>query len=108
MIYSLVKPLLFALDAELAHDVSLKMLQFFHPLLRRQRVDDAVTVMGLDFPNRVGLAAGLDKNADYLDGLGRLGFGFIEVGSVTPRAQPGNPRPRKISNAWGEVTSWTR
>jgi dihydroorotate dehydrogenase len=94
MIYSLVKPLLFALDAELAHDVSLKMLQLFHPLLRRQRVDDPVTVMGLDFPNRVGLAAGLDKNADYLDGLGRLGFGFIEVGSVTPRAQPGNPRPR--------------
>lgn len=94
MIYSLVKPLLFAVDAELAHDISLEMLQLFHPLLRRQRIKDPVTVMGLDFPNRVGLAAGLDKNADYLDGLGKLGFGFIEVGSVTPEAQPGNPQPR--------------
>ena len=94
MVYSLVKPILFALDAELAHDISLEMLQLFHPLLRRQQVVDPVTVMGLEFPNRVGLAAGLDKNADYLDGLGKLGFGFIEVGSVTPLPQPGNPQPR--------------
>jgi dihydroorotate dehydrogenase len=94
MLYPLVRPILFALDAELAHDISLEMLQLFHPLLRRQQVVDPVTVMGLDFPNRVGLAAGLDKNADYLDGLGKLGFGFIEVGSVTPLPQPGNPQPR--------------
>ena len=50
--------------------------------------------MGLDFPNPIGLAAGLDKNGEYLDGLGQLGFGFIEIGSVTPLAQPGNPQPR--------------
>ena len=94
MLYKLLKPLLFALDAEQAHDISLEMLQLFHPLIPRRRVENPVRVMGLDFPNRVGLAAGLDKNADYLDGLARLGFGFIEVGSVTPRAQPGNPTPR--------------
>jgi len=94
MLYSLVKPLLFALDPEQAHDISLDMLQLLHPLLPIRRVDKPVRVMGLDFPNAVGLAAGLDKNADYLDGLASLGFGFIEVGSVTPRPQPGNPMPR--------------
>lgn len=94
MLYSLVKPILFSLDPELAHDVSLDMLQLFHRLLPNRRIDKPVRVMGLDFPNPVGLAAGLDKNADYLDGLGKLGFGFIEVGSVTPKAQPGNPQPR--------------
>ena len=94
MLYPLIKPLLFALDPEQAHDISLEMLQQFYRCLPRRRIEDPVRVMGLDFPNRVGLAAGLDKNADYLDGLGRLGFGFIEVGSVTPRAQPGNPQPR--------------
>ncbi len=94
MLYSLVKPLLFALDPEQAHDISLDMLQLLHPLLPRRRVNKPVRVMGLDFPNAVGLAAGLDKNADYLDGLASLGFGFIEVGSVTPRPQPGNPMPR--------------
>lgn len=94
MLYSLVKPVLFSLDPELAHDVSLDMLQLFHRLLPNRRIDKPVRVMGLDFPNPVGLAAGLDKNADYLDGLGKLGFGFIEVGSVTPKAQPGNPQPR--------------
>ena len=94
MFYSLVKPLLFALDPEQAHDISLDMLQLLHPLLPRLRVDKPVRVMGLEFPNAVGLAAGLDKNADYLDGLASLGFGFIEVGSVTPRPQPGNPMPR--------------
>ena len=60
----------------------------------RSRASDPTRVMGLEFPNPVGLAAGLDKNADYLQGLERLGFGFIEVGSVTPRPQPGNPQPR--------------
>jgi len=94
MIYSLLKPLLFAVDPELAHDVSLEMLQQFHRLLPRRRIERPTRVMGLDFPNPVGLAAGLDKNADYVDGLSRLGFGFIEVGSVTPRPQPGNPQPR--------------
>jgi dihydroorotate dehydrogenase len=94
MLYSLAKPLLFALDPELAHDLSLKTLQLFHPLLPRRKAGKPVRVMGLEFPNAVGLAAGLDKNADYLDGLSKLGFGFIEVGSVTPKAQPGNPRPR--------------
>ena len=94
MLYSLVKPILFSLEPELAHDISLKMLQRFHRLLPATRIEKPTRVMGLDFPNPVGLAAGLDKNADYLDGLGKLGFGFIEVGSVTPRAQPGNPKPR--------------
>jgi len=94
MLYSLIKPVLFSLDPELAHDISLDMLQLFHRLLPNRRIDKPVRVMGLDFPNPVGLAAGLDKNADYLDGLGKLGFGFIEVGSVTPKAQPGNPQPR--------------
>jgi len=94
MVYPLLKPLLFAVDAELAHDVSLEMLQQFHRLLPARRIERPTRVMGLEFPNPVGLAAGLDKNADYLEGLARLGFGFIEVGSVTPRPQPGNPQPR--------------
>ncbi len=94
MLYSLVKPILFSLDPELAHDISLQTLQQLHHLLPGNRIDKPTRVMGLDFPNPVGLAAGLDKNADYLDGLGKLGFGFIEVGSVTPKAQPGNPKPR--------------
>ena len=94
MLYPLLKPLLFAVDPELAHDVSLEMLQQFHRLLPQRRIEHPTRVMGLDFPNPIGLAAGLDKNADYVDGLSRLGFGFIEVGSVTPRPQPGNPQPR--------------
>jgi dihydroorotate dehydrogenase len=94
MLYSLVKPILFSLDPELAHDISLQTLQQLHRILPTNRIEKPTRVMGLDFPNPVGLAAGLDKNADYLDGLGKLGFGFIEVGSVTPRAQPGNPKPR--------------
>ncbi len=94
MLYSLVRPILFSLDPELAHDISLEMLQQFHRILPANRIEKPVRVMGLDFPNPVGLAAGLDKNADYLDGLGKLGFGFIEIGSVTPKPQPGNPQPR--------------
>ena len=94
MSYSLIKPLLFSLDPELAHDASLGLLQRFHRILPRRRYPHPTRVMGHDFPNPVGLAAGLDKNGDYLDGLARLGFGFIEIGSVTPRAQPGNPQPR--------------
>ena len=97
--YSLIRPLLFQLDGERAHDLTLKSLRLAdktgalaclpQPPQCRARI-----VMGLTFPNPVGLAAGLDKNAAYVDGLARLGFGFIEVGTVTPRPQPGNPRPR--------------
>ncbi|MDH3387348.1 MAG: quinone-dependent dihydroorotate dehydrogenase [Gammaproteobacteria bacterium] len=94
MLYPLVRPLLFAIDPELAHDLGLELLQRFHRLLPDRRIDKPVRVMGLEFPNPVGLAAGLDKNADYLDGLATLGFGFIETGSVTPKPQPGNPKPR--------------
>ena len=94
MLYSLVKPLLFSVDPELAHDISLEMLQQFHSLIPVQKIEKPVQVMGLNFANPVGLAAGLDKNADYLDGLGKLGFGFIEVGSITPKPQPGNAKPR--------------
>jgi len=84
----------FAQDAETAHETSLELLNTFRYLIPNTLHRKPVKVMGLDFPNPVGLAAGLDKNADYLPGLGRLGFGFIEVGTVTPRAQEGNPKPR--------------
>ncbi|MFW6346509.1 MAG: quinone-dependent dihydroorotate dehydrogenase [Halomonas sp.] len=97
--YSLARSLLFRLDAETAHGISLSGLELAERLglasrLGGGRVADPVEVMGLRFPNRVGLAAGLDKNADHLDALGALGFGFVEVGTVTPRPQAGNPRPR--------------
>ncbi|OGA15496.1 MAG: dihydroorotate dehydrogenase (quinone) [Betaproteobacteria bacterium RIFCSPLOWO2_02_FULL_66_14] len=97
MLYALARPLLFALDAETAHSLTLELadapLRF--GLLRAPRAPALpVRVMGLDFPNPVGLAAGLDKNAEHVDALAKLGFGFIEVGTVTPRPQPGNPRPR--------------
>lgn len=95
--YALFRPLLFALDAERAHELTLSLLAIGDSLgirhlspLSGQPVD----VMGLRFPNRVGLAAGLDKNGTAVDGLGSLGFGFLEVGTVTPRPQPGNPKPR--------------
>lgn len=97
--YSLARSLLFRLDAETAHGVALKGLDLAGRLglaarLGGERVEDPVELMGVRFPNRVGLAAGLDKNADHLDALGALGFGFVEVGTVTPRPQSGNPRPR--------------
>jgi dihydroorotate dehydrogenase len=97
MLYALARPLLFCLDPERAHELTLGLadapLRF--GLLRVARAPDApVHAMGLDFPNAVGLAAGLDKNAQHVDALARLGFGFIEVGTVTPRPQAGNPRPR--------------
>jgi len=95
MLYPLlVRPFVFAQDAETAHETSLELLNTFRYLIPNTLHRKPVKVMGLDFPNPVGLAAGLDKNADYLPGLGRLGFGFIEVGTVTPRAQEGNPKPR--------------
>lgn len=94
--YSLIRPWLFKLDAEKAHNLTLTSLEKAHRLglLPDSPVTSPVTLMGLDFPNRVGLAAGLDKNADCLDALGALGFGFVEVGTVTPLAQAGNPQPR--------------
>jgi dihydroorotate dehydrogenase len=97
--YSLVRPLLFALEPETAHHFTLDAYSALARLgLARSPVAAPVTcareVMGLRFPNPVGLAAGLDKNGEYIDALARLGFGFIEVGTVTPRPQPGNPRPR--------------
>lgn len=96
--YPLARPALFALDAETAHEVTLQNLQRAHRLgLTRclgRRPSAPTRLMGLDFPNPVGLAAGLDKNGEYIDALASLGFGFIEVGTVTPRAQPGNPKPR--------------
>ncbi|MEO8847609.1 MAG: quinone-dependent dihydroorotate dehydrogenase [Casimicrobiaceae bacterium] len=98
MPYSLFRPLLFALDPEHAHAAAFAALDAAARLgLARPATRPAtapVCVMGLGFPNRVGLAAGLDKNAAHLPGLASLGFGFIEVGTVTPRAQPGNARPR--------------
>lgn len=99
MLYRLLRSLLFLLPAEQSHELGLKGLQLLYRLgllrLVAARPPAApVQVLGLDFANPVGLAAGLDKNADYLDALGALGFGFVEVGTVTPRPQDGNPRPR--------------
>lgn len=97
--YPVLRNLLFRLPPEQAHNVALKSLDVAQKtgmlnLFTRHPDPYPVTVMGLEFPNPVGLAAGLDKNADHLDALGALGFGFIEVGTVTPLAQPGNPKPR--------------
>ncbi len=98
-LYSLLRPLLFRLDPETAHRVTLGLLDMaartpWCRLQSRGVAADPIRVMGLDFPNRVGLAAGLDKNGAHVDGLACLGFGFLEVGTITPRAQPGNPAPR--------------
>ncbi|MBC7193996.1 MAG: quinone-dependent dihydroorotate dehydrogenase, partial [Marinobacter sp.] len=97
--YGVIRNLLFCLPPEQAHNIALNSLDLAHRMgvlnAFSPKIDSLpVKVMGLDFPNPVGLAAGLDKNADHLDALGALGFGFIEVGTVTPLAQPGNPRPR--------------
>jgi len=97
--YSLAKKLLFALDPEMAHDLSIDCIGAAErlrilPLLSKPAVSSPVDIMGLRFPNAIGLAAGLDKNADCFNALGCLGFGFIEVGTVTPKPQPGNPQPR--------------
>lgn len=98
-IYPLLRPLLFSLDAETAHEITLKSLQAVHSagldkLLFPAPNECPVHAMGMTFKNPVGLAAGLDKNGDYIDALAGLGFGFIEIGTVTPRPQPGNPKPR--------------
>ena len=97
--YSLAKPLLFSLDAETAHTAGLKAINGayrlgLNPLLASKPAPLPVQVLGLDFSNPVGLAAGLDKNGGYIDALASLGFGFIEVGTVTPKPQAGNPKPR--------------
>ncbi|MBS0343650.1 MAG: quinone-dependent dihydroorotate dehydrogenase [Proteobacteria bacterium] len=97
--YGLARPFLFGMDAEQAHEITLESLARTQntPLAcfySQSRIDDPVTLAGLQFPNRVGLAAGLDKNARCIDAFAAMGFGFIEVGTVTPKAQPGNPKPR--------------
>ena len=108
--YQLTKPFLFQLDAELAHDLTLKSLKFagkydLLSLYPRLPICQLREVMGITFPNAVGLAAGLDKNGAVIDGMAALGFGFVEVGTVTPRAQPGNPRPRlfRVPEAQGII-----
>jgi dihydroorotate dehydrogenase len=102
--YQLLRPLLFWLPAETSHRLIFSLLSYFYripgagvllrTLFMRSLPALPVSVMGLDFTNPVGLAAGLDKNAEYLRPLADFGFGFLEVGTVTPRPQPGNPRPR--------------
>ena len=97
--YTLLRPALFSLDPETAHHLTLKLLKLaeqtgLSALSRASSIDKPVEVMGLHFKNPLGLAAGLDKNGDYIDALAALGFGFIEIGTVTPRPQPGNPQPR--------------
>lgn len=87
------------LPTESAHHVSLAALYYMNKLgllnfIRSNKLERSVTIMGIRFPNRVGLAAGLDKNGDYFEALSKLGFGFVEIGTVTPRSQPGNPAPR--------------
>jgi dihydroorotate dehydrogenase len=97
--YALTRPFLFGLDPENAHDLTLDAIAALQntPLRcvwQQPRIDDPVTVAGLRFANRIGLAAGLDKNGRCIDGFAAMGFGFVEVGTVTPKPQPGNPKPR--------------
>lgn len=99
MSHQLIRSLLFKFDAEFSHDLTLKALSLSNKMgllsfLKAPHPSKLRTVMGIPFQNPVGLAAGLDKNASHIDALGKLGFGFIEVGTITPRPQPGNPRPR--------------
>jgi len=97
--YSLARQFLFMMDGETSHDLGLKMLGRAEQLgilrfLSKKIPAMPTEVAGITFPNPVGLAAGLDKNGDYIDAFARLGFGFIEIGTITPRPQPGNPKPR--------------
>lgn len=98
MIYNLARSILFQLDPEKAHAIALKGMRLLHhaKLLPAQNISAAkpISLMGLTFKNRIGLAAGLDKNGEYIDALGALGFGHIEIGTVTPKPQPGNNTPR--------------
>lgn len=108
--YSFIKPLIFQFDAETAHDLTLKSLKYAEKtgvlrLYPAAPVCQHRQVMGITFPNAVGLAAGLDKNGAVIDGMAALGFGFIEIGTITPRPQPGNPKPRlfRVKEAQGIV-----
>jgi len=107
--YSLIRKALFIADPETAHGLALEGLRLGYGVgatsLLCRTLSMPVTVMGLEFPNPVGMAAGMDKNGDYIDALGSLGFGFIEVGTVTPRPQSGNPKPRifRIEKANGMI-----
>jgi dihydroorotate dehydrogenase len=108
--YQLAKPLLFQLDAEFTHDLTLKTLKFAEKsgvlnCYPKTPICAPRQVMGITFPNAVGLAAGLDKNGAVIDGLAKLGFGFIEVGTVTPRPQTGNAKPRlfRVTEANGII-----
>jgi dihydroorotate dehydrogenase len=97
--YALARPFLFGLDPETAHELTMNSLARtqgtpLSAIYCSSKVSDPIELAGLKFPNRVGLAAGLDKNARCIDGLAAMGFGFVEVGTVTPKAQPGNPKPR--------------
>ena len=97
--FPLARPFLFTLDPEHAHDLTLGALAAIQrtpliALVEQPRVSDPVSIAGLTFPNRIGLAAGLDKNGRCIDAFGAMGFGFVEVGTVTPLGQPGNPKPR--------------
>ncbi|HZW86231.1 MAG TPA: quinone-dependent dihydroorotate dehydrogenase [Gallionella sp.] len=97
--FSLLRPALFQIDPETAHHLTLSSLAAAYSLgvsdcIATRKTNDPRTAMGINFSNPVGLAAGLDKNGSCIDGLAALGFGFIEIGTVTPRAQPGNPKPR--------------
>ena len=110
MLYPLIRKFFFALDAEDAHGIGMHGVDFLNAsrlggLLARPVTPCPVNVMGLRFPNPVGLAAGLDKNGDHIDGLARLGFGFIEIGTITPKPQDGNPKPRlfRIPEAQGII-----
>lgn len=108
--YALIRPFLFGMDPEAAHDFTMNTLAkgqgtplqwaWSAPLVK-----DPITLAGLQFPNRVGMAAGLDKNARCIDALAAMGFGFVEVGTVTPKGQPGNPKPRmfRIPEARGLI-----
>ncbi|HVV67651.1 MAG TPA: quinone-dependent dihydroorotate dehydrogenase [Gammaproteobacteria bacterium] len=98
MLYPILRSLLFQLPPETAHKTTLKTLALLQKLglshLISRKHQQPITLMGLQFPNPIGLAAGFDKNGDYIDALAPLGFGFIEIGTITPRPQPGNPKPR--------------
>lgn len=95
-LYSIIRPLMFSLDAEKAHHLTLSLMKKADAFgfVTQDVEQQTVRCMGIDFPNAVGLAAGLDKNGDYIDALAELGFGFIEIGTVTPRPQAGNEKPR--------------
>src|SRR5450755_3215155 len=99
MLYSLARRFLFGMDPEVAHDLALASLKLIEragmaSVLAETGPARSVKLMGLEFPSALGLAAGLDKNGEYVDALAAMGFGFIEIGTVTPRPQPGNPKPR--------------